>query len=252
MTEPLDDSPAESRQGAGIGTLNEGSIHDELKHHYARTVADDAATRRVALEHQVESFVADVWVEDGEVGRIIEIQTSGFSSIRRKLERLLNRYPITLVHPIAARRYIVKLADGEDAPTTRRRSPKRGRAVDVFGELVYAPTMLDHPNFDLDVVLTDEDEIRVFEGKRRRRRKGWRVVGRRLNEIVEIVRIESMRDLVALTLVDLETPFTTETIANQVGCPRRRAQQIAYCLRESGLASIVDKRGNALVYTFND
>ncbi len=246
MTEPLRDRPTEPLENPVIGTLNEGSIHDALKHRYA---ADSEGT--VAVEHRVENFVADVWVEDRQGGRIVEIQTSGFGSIRRKLEHLLDRYPVTLVHPIAARRYIVKLPVDPSQESTRRRSPKRGRPVDVFAELVYAPTLLDHPNLELDIVLTDEDEIRVFEGKRRRRRKGWQVAGRRLNEVVDVVRVASMRDLVDCTLSDLASPFTTASIAEHVSCPRRRAQQIAYCLRESGLASIVDKRGNALVYSFD-
>lgn len=46
-------------------------------------------------EIRLERCVADVF--DGR--RVTEIQTRGFSALRPKLERLLEAYPVTVVHP---------------------------------------------------------------------------------------------------------------------------------------------------------
>lgn len=222
-----------------IGTLNEGSVHDALKRRYAEGGSGEAE-----LEVPIDGFVADV-VRDG---RLFEIQTSGFSRLKRKLPPLLDHHRVTLVHPIAEVRHIVKLPKEEDGETTRRRSPRRGAVVDAFRELVYMPTLLEHPNLTLDVVLTEEEEYRVFDGRRGRRRKGWVVVERRLLDVRETVTIERMADLFALLARELPDQFTTADLAAAMRRPRRLGQQAAYCLYACGVVDIVGKKGNAIVY----
>ena len=106
-----------------IGSLNEGPLHAALKRWYY----EDGDR----LEVPVEEFVVDL-VRDG---LLIEIQTRGFSAMRRKFDRLLDSHPMLLVHPIPATRWIVKL-DENGRTVSRRRSPKRGIAADVCAELV--------------------------------------------------------------------------------------------------------------------
>ena len=110
----------------------------------------------------------------------------------------------SLVYPIAQDRFIVRLphapSDGidPDAPPPRRKSPKHGSPFDVFSVLTSFPTLLEHPNLTLDVVMVIEEEIRVpYQGKRWRRRD-WVSVDRRLLEVVETHTIEGMGDLFAI------------------------------------------------------
>lgn len=221
-----------------IGTLNEGSVHDALKRRYAGDGGD------AELEVPIDGFVADV-VRDG---RLFEIQTSGFSRLRRKLPPLLRQHRVTLVHPIAEVRHIVKLPQEEDGETTRRRSPRRGAVVDAFRELVYMPTLLEHPRLTLEVALTEEEEYRVFDGRRGRRRGGWVVAGRRLMDVRETVTIRKMADLFALLAPKLPEQFTTADLATAMRRPRRLGQQAAYCLHACKVVEIVGKKGNAIIY----
>ena len=218
-----------------IGTLNEGSLHEALKIHYAPPGA--------ALEVPVESFVADVRTEDDQ---LIEIQTSGFGSMRKKLEKLLPNFPILLVHPIAKIRHIVKLEDDLDTPLGSRKSPKHGKFEDVLDEVVSIPKILNHPNFTLEVVLIEEEEFRVFSGQRRR--NGWRVVGRRLVSVLETWRVSEARDLLQLVRHNLPEEFTTADLASGMDSHRSMAQKLAYCLREAGTIELCGKQGNALIY----
>ena len=71
-----------------IGELNERSLHRALKERYAVAGSD--------TERAIDGFVADVVTG----GRIVEIQTGGFGPLKGKLSRLLESYPVTLVHPI--------------------------------------------------------------------------------------------------------------------------------------------------------
>lgn len=220
-----------------IGTLNEGPLHQAIKSLYC----GDGARSEVA----VGGYVADVHGADDV---IYEIQTAGFSSLKTKLGTLVNEHRVVLVHPVAVVRYIVKLSEQADQPATRRRSPKRGAVTHVLDELVSIPALLNHPNFELEVVLIEVEEFRAFDPKRVRRRNGWRVVQRRLQEVLGVERFSCARDLLRMAPGQLPDEFTTSELAEAMGEPRRRAQKLAYCLREAGEITICGKQGNALCY----
>ena len=98
-----------------IGTFNEGNLHSSLKHLYA--------THPSQVERPVDGYIVDVARDD----RIIEIQTSGFGSLRSKLPALSKNNKVTLVHPIAERKTIAKLQP--NGTVVRRLSPKKGKLV---------------------------------------------------------------------------------------------------------------------------
>lgn len=216
----------------GIGSLNEKPLHAALKEWY-RTDGD-------RVEEPVDGFVVDL-VRDQA---LIEIQIRGFSAMRRKFDRLLDSRPMRLVHPVAAERWIVKLDEG-GMVHSRRRSPKRGIAADVCGELVSFPSLLSHPNFTLEVLLTAEEEIRRPDAKRGWRRGGYVIEERRLIDVVGVVEIDSPQGLIELLPDGLPDPFTTADLAAGLGRSRHLAQEVAYCLRLSGAVETVgrDKRG---------
>ena len=220
----------------GIGELNERSLHRALKAHYAVPGSQ--------TEQAIDGYVADIVID----GRIIEIHTGIFSPLKRKLPRLLEGNRVTLVHPIARDRYIVKpTADGKGI-MSRRMSPKHGSVFTIFAALASIPTLLGNSNLTLEVVITVEEEVRVADARRNRRRGGWTAIDRRLVEIVEVHRIERMADLFAMLDAKLAVEFTTADLANAMRSPRRLGQQAAFCFREAGLTEICGKDGNALVY----
>lgn len=220
----------------GIGELNERSLHRALKAHYAVPGSQ--------TEQAIDGYVADIVID----GRIIEIHTGIFSPLKRKLPRLLEGNRVTLVHPIARDRYIVKpTADGKGI-MSRRMSPKHGSVFTIFAALASIPTLLGNSNLTLEVVITVEEEVRVADARRNRRRGGWTAIDRRLVEIVEVHRIERMADLFAMLDAKLAVEFTTADLANAMRSPRRLGQQAAFCFREAGLSEICGKDGNALVY----
>ena len=221
----------------GIGTLNEGPLHQALKALYLTGNGEE--------EVSVGSYVADVRAEDQV---IYEIQTGGFAPLKRKLATLIESHRVVLVHPIAAIRYIVKLPEQEDGQATRRKSPKRSSSAHIVEELVSIPYLLEHPNFAVEVVLIEEDEIRMFDPTRVRRRGGWRVVSRQMNQVLERQRISNRQDLYSLVHGPLPEEFSTADLAAAMGQSRRLAQKMAYCLRESGAAELCGKAGNALLY----
>jgi hypothetical protein len=203
---------------AGIGTLREGALHAQLKDWY-RQPGD-------RLEQPVESYVVDLV----RGGLLVEIQTGGFAPLRRKLDVLSREHEVRLVAPVAASRRIVRMSDGGEVLSARR-SPRRGRVEDVFARLVSIPQLLRRPGFELEVLLTAEDELRVHRPGRAYRRRGWIVAGRRLSAVESRVLIGGPAEAAALLPDTLPARFGTAELAAAAGITRRLAQQATYCLR---------------------
>jgi len=220
----------------GIGTLNEGPLHEELKQWYARP-GD-------RLEVPVEGYVVDI--VRGDV--LIEIQTGGFSAIKRKIRTLVANHKVRLVYPIARDRWIVRLDDDGRNVLGKRRSPKHGTVRDIFSELVRMPDVLARPDFSLDLLLTQEEELRRHEPGRAWRRKGWIVVERRLVSVLESRPLRTVRDAASLLPADLPEEFTTLDVAEALAEPRTLAQRMAYCLRAMGAIQQVGKQGRSVLY----
>jgi hypothetical protein len=217
-----------------IGTLNEGSLHAQIKDWYHRP-GD-------LVEHPVEGFVIDL-VRNGT---LIEIQTGGLSPLRRKLERLISTYWVRLVVPIALTRRIVRLSAAGEILSARR-SPRRGRPHDVFARLVSLPGLLAQPRFEVELLLTHEEEHRRHEPGRAFRRRGWVVAGRSLASIEGNLLLRTPDDAAAL-LPRLPDPFDTAELASAVGCDRRLAQQMTYCLRALGALETDGHRARSVLY----
>jgi hypothetical protein len=218
-----------------VGTLREKPLHADLKRWYSQP-GD-------RVEEPVGGFVIDLVRGD----LLIEIQTGSFSAMRRKLKSLLEHHAVHVVHPIAATTSIVKV-DEDGEVLSRRRSPKRGAAIDLFEELVSFPELIAHPRLSLEVLLVHSEEVRRFDGRRGRRRKGWVIEERRLLEVVDGLRIDNPDDLARWLPHEIPQQFTTAELARALRRHRRLAQQMAYCLRRAGVIEVVGKQGNALVY----
>ena len=221
-----------------INTYNEKSLHAALKAWYA---GGDGQ-----LEVPVDGYIVDV-VRDGT---LIEIQTGSFSSIKQKLTALTERHEVLLVYPVAREKWVVRLP-GNGAPISeraRRKSPRRGTALDLFAELVSFPALVADPNFAVEVVFTREDEVRIYDRRRGWRRKGWVVADRELLEVVDLRRFVCSADFAPLIPEALPQQFTTWDMARATGRSRRFGGQMTYCLREMGLIERVGHRQRSVLY----
>ncbi|MGA9760962.1 MAG: hypothetical protein WBQ14_00860 [Gaiellaceae bacterium] len=218
-----------------IGTLREGALHAQLKEWY-RHPGDE-------VEKKLSGYVVDIVRGD----LLIEIQTGGFAPLRRKLDVLTREHPVRVVAPVARERRIVRLS-GEGEILSSRRSPRHGAAVDVFARLVSIPTLLCRPGFELEILLTEEEEVRVHQAGKAFRRHGWVVSGRSLAGVSDRVRLAGPEDAAALLPTQLPQSFDTAELAEAAAVSRRLAQQMTYCLRAMGMLEIVGNRRRAHLY----
>jgi hypothetical protein len=227
-------------QKPGIGTLNEKPLHETLKRWYA-----EPGDR---LEVTVGGFVADILRRD----LIIEIQTRGFSAIKRKLETLLANHAVRLVYPIPRLKWIVRVAGDEKNPVSRRRSPRRGAYEHVFEELIRLPRLLADPNFSLELLLVEEEELRRYDGVRGWRKGGWVTDERRLIRVMEKRTLNTPADMLAFLPGTLAEPFSVGDVAEAMGERIALARKMVYCLRSVGCLAPVGKLANAILYARQD
>src|SRR6185369_12094210 len=219
---------------SGIGLLNEKPLHASLKQWYARP-GD-------RFEVPVDGFVIDIVRDD----LLIEIQTGNFSAIKSKLHRLTRTHQVRLIYPIVQEKWIVRLpANGGEA--MRRKSPKKGRVEDLFWELVSIPRLLSNPNFSLEVLMIREEEVRRYDGRRRWRRKGWIVEGRRLVDVIDRRLFGKSADWLTFLPDGLQS-FTTKDLATVADTRRDLAQKMAYCLRQARMIELIGRQGRANLY----
>ncbi|HEX6647884.1 MAG TPA: hypothetical protein VF075_00040 [Pyrinomonadaceae bacterium] len=219
---------------SGIGLLNEKPLHASLKQWYARP-GD-------RFEVAVDGFVIDIVRDD----LLIEIQTRNFSAIKFKLANLVRSHRVRLIYPIVQEKWIVRLpANG--GGTIRRKSPRRGRLEELFGELVSIPHLLTNPNFSFEVLMTREEEVRRYAGKRAWRTRGWVIEGRRLLDVLDQRVFGASTDWLRFLPHGLDS-FTTGDLATGLETDRELAQKMAYCLREGKMIELIGRRGRANLY----
>jgi len=236
-----------------VGTRGEKSLHAALKRWYAQP------------GDQIEAMVDGYRVDIVRGDLLIEIQTRSFGALRKKLDHLLMGHAVRVVYPVAADKWVTRLAaDGREIG--RRRSPKRGRVEDVFGELIRLPTLITHPHFTLEVLLIRAEEQRRNDGLGSWRRKGWSLYDHILLEVIEAVSWTTPEDFLRLLppgphLCEgahgrrqgaapglLPRPFTTADLATSLVMAKSLAQKMAYCLHRMGLLDKVGKQGHSILY----
>jgi hypothetical protein len=223
-----------------IGTYAEKSLHAALKEHFAQP-GD-------TLECALDGYVIDILrPADDERHQCIEIQTRNLAQMKPKLLRLLEHYPVRVLHPIAYERTITRV-DADGVIGSRRKSPRRGTVYHVFPELLSLPTVLLHPNFALEVVLIREEQVWLDDGKGSWRRKHWSIHDRKLLDVVETVPLNNLEAFAALLPAALPPEFDVSELAKAIKQQKVLARKMAYCLRTLGVIELVGQRGKAYVY----
>ena len=220
-----------------IGTLNEKPLHRALKEWY-RLDSD-------RFEVDVDGYIIDIKRAD----LLIEIQSRNFSQIKRKIADLTREHKLRLLLPIAKEKWIVRLDKDGIKQISRRKSPKSGSFLDLFSELVYIPDMINNQNFSLELVLIQEEEIRMHETGRAWRRRGWVTQERRLLNVLDQLTIASKDELATLLPAHVAEPFTNSDLAECLSITGRLAQQMTYCLRHAGIIELVGKKDRFNLYT---
>ncbi len=221
-----------------IGRQNEKSLHAALREWCARP-GDQ-------FEVKIENYIIDIVRDE----LLIEIQTRNFSALKNKLKNLVRQHPVQLIFPIATEKWIVTL-DGNNNLVQRRKSPKNGRAIDIFHELVRFPELMTEENFNLVVVYVQLEEIRKNDGKGSWRRKGISQLDQKLLSIIDHKIYAKPADFLSFLPTNIPNQFSNFLLAQTMKIPVAKIRRMTYCLRKMDVISVVGKEGNLLIFQIN-
>jgi hypothetical protein len=223
----------------GIGTLNEHSLHAFLKQYY-----EPDATK---CEIKIGRYVADI-ADIENSGAITEIQTRGFFSLKKKLAFFLKEHDVTVVYPVAQikRLFWVEPTTGEALPP--RKSPKTGKALEIFYEFIHIKELLCEPRLSFKIVLLELDEYKMLDGWSRDHKKGATRKDRVPTSILGEVDIRCTQDYLKLLPDGLPEKFTVSELMKAGHMSRTLAQRAVTVLRAVNVIERAGKSGRAYLY----
>ena len=225
----------QERERYGIGTLSEKTVHAVVKH-YMEPNED-------YHEVPLEGFVADIFREDA----VTEIQTAHFNVLRRKLDKFLPLYPVTIVYPIPAVKWVIWVDPGSGAEVSRRKSPKKGSPYQAFNELYKIKSYLGDPNLRILFLFIDMVETRLLDGWSRDKKRGATKYDRIPLELVDEMLFERVEDYRMMIPPEL-SGFTTREYAKSTKIPLSHAQTALNIFYYLNVVERIGKKGNSYLY----
>lgn len=220
----------------GIGILAEKPLHATLKW----WLDDNPAHHEIPLPC---GKVADVY--DGQ--RVYEIQTANFTALRKKLEVLLDTYPVTVVHPIPRRKYLSWITPETGETTPPRKSPKVGSFVQGAPQLVYLLPVLSHPNLTIQFLLMDVEEQRLADGWGNEGKRGSHRVAMLPLTLEDTLTLTCPADYAALIPAALPSEFTATQFGKAARLQGRKQWAALKVLLDRGVLTR-EKEGKEYVY----
>ncbi len=225
----------QERERYAIGTLSEKTVHAVVKH-YMEPNED-------YHEVPLEGFVADIFREDA----VTEIQTAHFNVLRRKLDKFLPLYPVTIVYPIPAVKWVIWVDPGSGAEVSRRKSPKKGSPYQAFNELYKIKSYLGDPNLRILFLFIDMEETRLLDGWSRDKKRGATKYDRIPLELVDEMLFERVEDYRMMIPPEL-SGFTTREYAKSTKIPLSHAQTALNIFYYLNVVERIGKKGNSYLY----
>ncbi|MCK4643307.1 hypothetical protein KAU32_06695 [bacterium] len=211
-----------------FGTYMEGDLHRQLKA-WISMPGD-------RMEASYTPYIIDIVRDD----LFIEVQTGSFHTCRKKFETLCQKAKLTVVYPLVLKTYI-KYSDKK-----ARLSPRRRSIFHIFNELSSIGNLLSTPGFSFEVL-----ECSVTEHRdRNRSRKGYRITGRTLLEVLGKRRFVCPGDYFKLFSPSLPKQFTNGDLVKIYGIRRHLVSALTLTFRRAGMIRLAGKRGRFHLYEY--
>ena len=195
-------------------------------------------------EIPIEGLYADIF----NGNEIIEIQTRSFDQVRKKLDRFLPEYPVTVVLPIPDTKWLIWIDEETGELSNPRKSPKKGSEYAAFKELYKIKSYLKKEGLTIVLLFLDMEEYRLLNGWSKDKKKGSSRYDGIPLRITREVRFESLSDYQVLIPNSLEDEFTCAEFAKAAKINNRQANLVLNILFYLDAVKRTGKRGRAFVY----
>ena len=221
-----------------IGTYRERSQHLVLKKYFE----ENAELHEVP----VGGYIADI----KKGNDITEIQTSGFGSLRRKLEAFSALdYSVTVVYPSPVRQRIIWV-DPDTGERTQGRLINRPKAVyKLLPELLYISDFFGNEKICVRAVLLCSESVRLLDGFGDDRKSHATKLDTVPVEILDITDIRDADALRALLPFNKGQNLKSGDISKLLSLSRRNLWAALKLLVKLEILIPSAKEGNSIVYT---
>lgn len=224
------------RERHGIGMQSEKTLHAVLKNYI-----DDNEDHQ---EIPVDNYIADIYHD----GKITEIQTAQMGAMRAKLSRFLPQYPVRIVYPIPAEKWIIWIDPDTGELLKRNKSPLRGSFFHAFKELYRIRPFLRDQNLSLELLLIDLDEYRLLDGWSRNKKRGSHRYERIPLRLRDRLVLTCPQDYMMLVPEGLPENFTSADFARAVRFSKKGISTVLLLLTEMGVVTRIGKKGHSYLY----
>ena len=228
---------AEDHSRFNIGTYKEKKLHLVLKRYF------EPLDSCHEIPHT--GYIADIQNAEG----IIEIQTSGFAHMKGKLEAFLPASRVTVVYPVAEKKWVTWIDPVTGDIQPRHRSPKKGKPLDAIPEMIFIKDFLTNPNLSVCVPVIELEEYRLLDGKRSlSRKRGSSRYERMPLDIYRMYEFRTKKDYIRELPFDAGDAFTAKELAQKAGFRGRRISAAIRVLTTVGAIRLDGKQGRANLY----
>lgn len=215
-----------------IGTKQERTLHQYLKYYFC----PDSKYH----EQKCNGYIIDI-LKNNE---IIEIQTGSFNAMRKKLDCLLEKYPITIVYPIINQKQVYNLDDNGEL-INNKKSPKKEHPLKIGKELYKINYLLNHPNLKFICAVVNIDEYRTPYINRYKQKKMTRI-NQIPKEIVNLIELKDASDF--KSLIPFDDEFDASTFKKKLKLSLREASSTLIILRTVKAIEVVRIEGKKYIY----
>ncbi len=237
------------REREGIGTLNEKKLHTMLKffvcdnkEHHEIKVFSQAPDEQEKKRQR--SYVADV-LDDCD---IFEIQTGHLYPLKNKIKFYLEEtdYNVTVVHPMAIKKWVNYMSPQDGTLLRRVISPKKEKPGDMLPELYSLIDFLGNRRLRFRALIVEAEEFRIGAKSGRR---GSQKYERIPTQLLDIVDFNTPTDYLEYIPKGLPSPFTAAEFGKSAGYRGIDIYSSLKVLIKMGLIREDGKRGRAVTYT---
>ncbi len=223
---------------AGIGSLGEKRLHLIIK----RFLCENEDLHEVGVANT--RYVSDVRIGDD----IFEVQTGAFYPMQKKIAHYLEHTDctVTVVHPIAERRWVSWIDPKTGDVSEKTRVPRRGRLQDLLPEMYGLLPLLGNARLRFRVLMIEAQDFRTLTNRRNDRKRGAEKYERIPLALLDDVTFSSPQDFLRFVPDALPAHFTVKMFSDLTKIRGRDAYSAVRVLTALGVFAPAEPIGRSM------